>query len=53
MGLHKEIVIYIDPVSRVPLQISGNTPAAGRTDLKLREVQLKQKASAGVQPRQQ
>jgi len=40
MGLHKEIVIYIDPVSRVPLQISGNTPAAGRTDLTLRQVQL-------------
>jgi hypothetical protein len=41
MGLHKEIVIYIDPVSRLPLQISGNTPAAGRTDLKLRQVKLR------------
>ncbi len=41
MGLHKEIVIYIDPVSRLPLQISGNTPAAGRTDLKLRQVGLR------------
>ena len=40
MGLHREIIIYIDPVSRIPLQISGNTPAAGRTDLKLRQVQL-------------
>ena len=40
MGLHKEIIIYIDPVSRIPLQISGSTPAAGRTDLKLRQVQL-------------
>jgi hypothetical protein len=40
MGLHKEIIIYIDPVLRIPLQISGNTPAAGRMDLKLRQVQL-------------
>jgi len=40
LGLHKEIIIYLDPVSRVPLQISGNTPAAGRTDLNLRQVRL-------------
>jgi hypothetical protein len=53
MGLHNGIVIYLDPVSRFPLQISGNIPVVGRTDLKLRQVQLKQKARAGAQPRQQ
>ncbi len=41
MGLHKEIVIYIDPETRIPLQISGSTPAAGRMDLKLRQVEIR------------
>ena len=40
MGLHRELIIYIDPTLRIPLQISGSTPAAGRMDLKLRRVQL-------------
>jgi len=40
MGLHRQIIIHLDPALRIPLQISGSTPAAGRMDLRLREVQL-------------
>ena len=41
LGFHKDIAIFVDPVSRLPIQASGILPTAGRVDLKLREVRLK------------
>jgi hypothetical protein len=43
LGLRKDIIIYIDPTSGVPVQISGIIPAAGKAHLKLRAVSLAQK----------
>ena len=43
LGLRKDIVIYLDPVSRLPLQISGAIPAVGKAHLKLHKVSLAQK----------
>jgi hypothetical protein len=40
LGLHKNIVIFIDPTSRLPLQISGEVPKLGRVDLQLQKVIL-------------
>ena len=42
MGFHKDISIYIDPTSGLPIQASGIIPTIGKADLKLREVYLKQ-----------
>lgn len=41
LGLHKDIAIFIDPVSRIPLQISGYIPGVGQADLKLNEVKVR------------
>jgi hypothetical protein len=41
LGLHKNIVIYMDPRSNLPLQVSGDIPKVGSGDLKLLEVNLK------------
>ncbi len=41
LGLHKDIAIFIDPRSRIPLQISGYIPGVGKADLKLNEVRVR------------
>jgi hypothetical protein len=41
LGFHRDIVLFVDPVSRLPLQISGVIPKAGRVTVKLQEVRLK------------
>ena len=38
LGFQKDIVVYLDPGTRVPLQISSTVPGAGRVSLPLREV---------------
>ena len=40
-GFQKDISIYIDPVTRLPLQASGAIPTVGKVRLKLREVYVK------------
>jgi len=44
LGLQKDIVIYVDPASRLPIQVSGTIPMVGNVSLKLREVRLGQGA---------
>ena len=41
LGLHKDIVIFIDARSHLPLQISGHIPGVGQADLKLDEVRIR------------
>jgi hypothetical protein len=41
LGMHKNIVIFLDPQSHLPLQVSGDIPKAGYGDLKLFEAELK------------
>lgn len=41
LGLHKNIVIYIDPEDGLPLQISGKINKIASSDLKLRYVRYK------------
>jgi len=41
LGFNKDIAIFIDPVSRLPVQASGILPTIGQVDLKLREARLK------------
>ena len=41
LGFHKDISIYIDPVTRLPLQASGFIPTVGKVSLTLREVHVK------------
>ena len=41
LGFHKDIAIYLDPVSRLPIQASGFLPTIGQVDLKLSEARLK------------
>jgi hypothetical protein len=41
LGFEKEIAIFIDPVTRIPLQISGKIPRAGNETVKLHQVHLK------------
>lgn len=41
LGLHKNIVIFLDPESDLPVQISGAMSKIGAGDLKLREVTLR------------
>jgi len=38
LGLHRNIVIYIEPSSRLPIQASGVIPTIGTAQLKLNEV---------------
>jgi hypothetical protein len=40
LGLRKDIAIFIDPTSKLPLQISGKLPKLGTMHLKLSEVEL-------------
>jgi hypothetical protein len=40
LGFQEEISIQIDPVSHLPIQISGIIPAVGKTDLKLHSVEM-------------
>ena len=40
LGFRKEIAIYIDPVSNLPVQLSGVIPKAGNVTIKLLEAQL-------------
>ena len=44
LGLHKDITIFIDPISHMPVQVSGKLPRLGMMHFKLREVRLQQKA---------
>ncbi len=41
LGMHRDIVFYIDPQTGLPLQIDGRMAKAGSGSLKLREVHLK------------
>ena len=41
LGFQKNITIFIDPASGVPVQLSGEIPKAGQLTVKLREVQLR------------
>ena len=41
LGLQKDIVIFIDARSHLPLQISGHIPGVGQADLKLDEVRIR------------
>ena len=41
LGLHKNIVFYMEPASNLPVQISGEIRTAGQATLKLHTVQLK------------
>jgi hypothetical protein len=41
LGFHKDISVYIDPTTRLPIKASGIIPTVGRADLKLQEVVLK------------
>jgi hypothetical protein len=38
LGFHSDIVIYIEPTSRLPVQAGGVIPTVGRAQLKLNEV---------------
>jgi hypothetical protein len=42
LGLRKNIAIFIDPASRLPLQISGKLPKLGSLHLKLSEAVLRE-----------
>lgn len=41
LGFIKNIAFYIDPASRLPIQVSGEIPTVGKATLKLQEVQLR------------
>ena len=41
LAMHKNIEIFLDPQTHLPLQVSGDIPKAGSGDLKLFEVELK------------
>jgi hypothetical protein len=41
LGFHDDISIYLDPVSRLPIQASGIIPTAGKAHLRLSRVELK------------
>ena len=41
LGFQKNIAFFIDPQSNVPIQLSGEIPRAGKSTLKLLEVQLR------------
>jgi hypothetical protein len=38
MGFHKDISVYIEPASGLPINVSGIIPTVGKVDLKLQEV---------------
>jgi hypothetical protein len=41
LGFKENIRFFVDPASNLPLQLSGESPTAGRVTIKLREVELK------------
>lgn len=41
LGLHKDIAVYIDSASHIPVRVSGTIPSVGKVNLKIREVWLK------------
>ena len=41
LGFQKDILIHIDPVSHLPVQISGTIPTVGKTHLRLNKVEMK------------
>ena len=41
LGFHKDISIYVDPASGLPIQASGIIPTAGKATLKLKKVWFK------------
>jgi hypothetical protein len=41
LGFQKDIAIFVDPVSTIPIQISGEIPWVGKVTIKLREAQLR------------
>ena len=41
LGFEKDIAIFIDPVTRIPLQLSGKIPKVGDRTVKLHQVHLK------------
>jgi hypothetical protein len=41
LGVQEDIVVFLDPVSRVPVQVSGGIPGFGHAALGVREVRLK------------
>lgn len=41
LGFQKDINIFIDPRTNIPIQLSGRIPMAGKVAIKLNEVQLK------------
>jgi hypothetical protein len=40
LGLKGDFDIFIDKVSKIPVQVSGKLPGIGRVDIKLREISL-------------
>lgn len=40
LGFHKNIAIYIDPASGLPIQVNGVIPSIGKAELKLNRVRL-------------
>ena len=45
-GMRSNIAIFIDPASRLPVQISGKLPKLGNVDFKLSEVKLRSNVNA-------
>jgi len=41
LGFHEDIAIFIDPVSDLPIQLSGEIPMVGNVTIKLNEVRLR------------
>ena len=41
LGFEKDIAIFIDPATNLPLQLSGKIPKVGNSTVKLHQVQLK------------
>jgi hypothetical protein len=41
LGLHRDICVYIEPASGLPITVSGIIPTVGKVDLELQEVRLK------------
>ncbi len=41
LGFERDIAIFIDPVSRIPLQLSGKIPKVGNETVKLHQVTLR------------
>jgi hypothetical protein len=40
LGLHKDILIYMDPEKQFPVRINGTNNSIGKIDLELRNIEL-------------